>query len=50
MMNVQKQTMIDFGVQKTLFIKENGKIAWVSNVLNIFAHVYLRHKSSLKII
>ena len=24
--NVQKQTIIDFGIQKTLFTKENGKI------------------------
>ena len=36
MINVQKQTMIDFGVQKTLFTKENGKTAEVSIVLNIF--------------
>ena len=49
MINVQKQTMIDFGVQKTLFTKENGKIAWVSTALNIFVQVYLRYKSSLKI-
>ena len=36
MVNVQMQTMINFGVQKMLFTKETGKIVLVNIVLDIF--------------